>query len=156
TGRTARNILNEPGTQGPPYLKSGYIPGHAVRGSFTDQYWIRSGTAGFASKAPQHFFLPELYRDPFGNVTALTYHEPDYLFIQASTDARGNTTKVNADSFDFRVLAPREMVDMNDNHTEVIFDILGRVVAMAVKGKGDEADNLIGYNDDFCNPPLTE
>jgi hypothetical protein len=34
-----------------------------------------------------------------------------------------NTTRVT--QFDFRVLAPREMKDINNNLSEVFFDVLG-------------------------------
>src|SRR3712207_8386057 len=50
-------------------------------------------------------------------------------------------------SFDFRVLAPREIHDFNDNLTEVAFDALGLATATAVKGKGQEGDNLVGFDD---------
>lgn len=123
-----------------------------------NQYWLASGRAGFESAAAQHFYLPEQYTDPFGNVTTLAYDGKYDFFIQTSTDALGNTSGVAKDAltgvprFDYRVLAPLEMVDANDNHTEVYFDILGMVVATAVKGKGNEADDLIGFDDNLANP----
>src|SRR5439155_12475110 len=94
----------------------------------TGQYWIRSGIGGFAADAAQHFFLPEDYTDPFGNVTTLKYDSLN-LFVESSTDALGSTTRVNR--FDFRVLAPREMQDINNNFSEVCFDALGLPTAMA-------------------------
>ncbi len=128
-----------------------------------NQYWIASGRAGFEGDAAQHFYLPERYTDPFGNVTTLVYDGKYDLFIQSSTDALGNISSVaivppvtGKPRFDYRVLAPIEMVDPNGNHTEVYFDILGMVVAMAVKGKGTEGDDLIGFNDDLANPPAAE
>ncbi|MFN0171584.1 MAG: RHS repeat-associated core domain-containing protein [Bryobacteraceae bacterium] len=96
--------------------------------------------------------MPERYTDPFGNVTTLTY-DPLDLFVASSTDALGNTTRVIR--FDFRVLAPRELQDPNDNRAEVYFDVLGLPTAMAVKGKGDEGDNLTGFGDILANPDLT-
>ena len=136
----------------------GYIPGTALSVSLTDQWWIRSGIAGFANDAALHFYLPEEYTDPFGNKTTLSYDGKYDLFIQSSTDALGNTSGVAMDTtslmprFDYRVLAPIEMVDANGNLTEVYFDILGMVVAAAVKGKGNEADDLIGFDDALANP----
>jgi hypothetical protein len=52
------------------------------------------------------------------------------------------------------VLAPREMKDINDNLSEVYFDVLGLPTAMAVKGKGTEGDSLTGYTDALANPEL--
>ena len=66
----------------------------------------------------------------------------------------GNTTSVT--QFDFRVLAPREMQDINDNLSEVFFDVLGLPTAMAVKGKGNEGDNLTGFTDTLANPELAD
>lgn len=137
---------------------SGYLSGAALAARFAGeatagQHWLRSGIAGFAADASRHFYLPERYIDPFGNVTTLEFDNRD-LFVAASTDARGNTTRVLA--FDFRVLAPTAMQDPNDNLSEVSFDILGFPAAMAVKGKGNEADDLAGLTAALANPPEAE
>jgi hypothetical protein len=123
------------------------FPGEATAG----QYWIRSGIAGFADDAADHFYLPERYTDPFGNTTTLVYDRRD-LYIQSSTDPVGNTTTVEV--FDFRVLAPRRLRDINGNVSEVMFDVLGMPVAMAVLGKGSEGDNLIGFDEALLHPDL--
>lgn len=161
-GITARDVLDAPTAQNPQHLKSGYMLGGGIDASLTGQYWVRSGIAGFASDAHRHFFLPEQYMDPFGNRTELRYDSRD-LFIQSSTDALGNTTGIGMDAitgqprFDYRVLAPIEMVDSNGNHAEVRFDILGRVVASAIKGKFQnnqwDGDHLDNYASALVNPP---
>ena len=137
---------------------SGYLSGANLASQFpgcntTGQFWIRSGIAGFANDAAEHFYLPERYTDPFGNVTTLEYDNKD-LYIRTSTDPLGNSVTVI--QFDFRLLAPREMQDINDNLSEVVFDALGMPTAMALKGKGNEADNLIdfGNDSDLTNPEL--
>jgi RHS repeat-associated protein len=140
---------------------SGYTAGTALSSALTNQWWMRSGVAGFTSDAAQHFYLPERYTDPFGNETTLQYDGTYDLFIQSSTDALGNSNGVALDHlgkprFDYRVLAPLEMVDPNGNHIEVYVDILGMVVATAVKGKGTEGDDLVGFNDELANPPASE
>ena len=152
-GKTCRQLLIEP-------ERSGYVPGdYKVQGSSQglgdqpDHYWLRSGVAGFAADAHQHFYLPESYTDPFGNATTLSY-DPLDLYVAESKDARDNTTTVAR--FDFRVLAPIELVDANGNHTEVAHDLLGMVVAMAVKGKQVQgtwqADHLDGFGFALRNP----
>jgi RHS repeat-associated protein len=152
-GKTCRQLLIEP-------ERSGYVPGdYKVPGSsqgLGDQpnfYWMRSGVAGFAADAHQHFYLPERYTDPFGNTTSLRF-DPLDLYVAESKDARDNTTTVAR--FDFRVLAPIELVDANGNHTEVAHDLLGMVVAMAVKGKQVQgtwqADHLNGFGFALRNP----
>ena len=143
---------------------SGYFSGDPLAARFPDidtsgQYWIRSGIAGFADDAAEHFYLPERYIDPFNNdidppnVTTLRY-DPLDLYIQSSTDTLGNTTAVT--KFDFRVLAPRELKDVNGNLSEIWFDVLGMPVAMAVKGKGAEGDRLADFSDVLANPNIDE
>ncbi|PXX16111.1 RHS repeat-associated protein [Nitrosomonas ureae] len=153
-----QDLLNAPN-------KSGYWQGAQLFGDAgADQWWMRSGVAGFAGNAAENFYLPEKYTDPFGNITKLTYYRPYNLFIQSSTDALGNTSEIWVDPktkkprFDYRVLAPIEMVDPNGNHAEVYFDILGMVVASAVKGKGNgtEGDELDGFDDNLANPSTVE
>ena len=127
----------------------------------TGQYWIRSGIAGFANDAADHFFLPERYIDPFNSVTTLSF-DPLDLFIGKSIDPVGNTTRVagidNVNSagfvagFDYRVLAPTEMADANNNRSKLIFDTLGLPVVSAVMGKGNEGDDLAGIDHALANP----
>lgn len=150
---TVRDKLRNPAV-------SGYLNGAVLAARFQDvdttgQYWIRSGIAGFAADAAQHFYLPERYTDPFDNQTTLAY-DPRDLFVMSSTDMLGNKTEVT--HFDFRVLAPREMKDINDNLSEVYFDVLGLPTAMVVKGKGKgmEGDSLIGFDDALANPTLDQ
>ncbi len=155
---TAQQILDDPRI-------SGYIHGADIAPAFTGQYWMRSGTAGFATGAHGHFYLPNEFTDPFDNKTTLAYDGNYDLFIQSSTDALGNTSGIVLDEatskprFDYRVLAPIEMVDANGNHSEAVFDVRGLVVAAAVKGKkvngAWEADHLDSWTFDQINPPET-
>ncbi|MDP3596760.1 MAG: toxin TcdB middle/N-terminal domain-containing protein, partial [Nitrospirota bacterium] len=136
-GITARSLLDDP-------QHSGY-----QRDPVTGEYWRRSGIAGFAEDAARHFYLPERYTDQFGVVTTLQY-DPLDLYVQRVTDARRNRTEVIR--FDHRMLAPVEMVDANGNHTEAILDMLGQVIAVAIKGKpvgaGWEGDDLDAFHSD--------
>lgn len=135
-GLTARQLLDDPQRSGYQLDESG-------------NYWVRSGTAGFAASAAQHFFLPERYTDVFGAVTTLDY-DPLDLFVRRVTDERRNQTEVVR--FDHRVLAPVEMVDANGNHTEAAVDIFGLIIATASKGKpvgaGWEGDDLAALQAD--------
>jgi RHS repeat-associated protein len=140
-GGTARDALMDSKT-------SGYLSGVDVTAEFglpaTGEYWMRSGVAGFAADAAQHFYLPEKYTDAFGHSTTLEYDGYD-LLLQSHGDALGNT--VTVERFDYRVLAPLEMTDPNDNHSAVAFDALGLPVASAVMGKqGTESgDDVTGF-----------
>jgi RHS repeat-associated protein len=114
-----------------------------------DEYWIRSGVAGFASDAAVHFFLPEKFTDVFGKETLLTYDARYDLFVESVRDAAGNTTSVTG--FDYRVLAPVELRDASNNLSRVAFDALGLMVASAVMGKqGTESgDSVAGVTLDI-------
>lgn len=147
-GVTARTLLDEE-------TLGGYRRGDRV-GMEASGYWMRSGTAGFASDAYRHFFVPTSYTDPFGNTTTVVFDSDFDLFVRRVQDARANVTALADDEdtgkprFDYRVLAPIEIVDINGNHSEVVFDVLGRAVAMAVKGKRRvdrnwEGDHLDGW-----------
>jgi len=134
TAKSARDLLDDP-------RRSGYERGEdlvplfepAVAGAaLAGQYWMRSGIAGFDENVDQSLFLPNRYSDPFGNDSTLTYG-PDHLYVAVIEDSKRNSTRVW--QFDHRVLAPRELVDISGNRTEVAFDILGLPVAVAVKGK---------------------
>ncbi|HFD87800.1 MAG TPA: toxin, partial [Gammaproteobacteria bacterium] len=105
----------------------------------TGQYWIRSGIAGFANDATEHFYLPERYIDPFDNITTLEFDDKD-LFITSSTDPVGNTVKLI--HFDYRVLQPSEIQDINGNTSQTTFDVIGLAAASAIKGKNGEGDHL--------------
>ncbi len=133
--------------------KCGYLSGNDLTdrlGADTaGQFWICSGVAGFNADAADHFYLPEHYTDPFGNPTLLNYDGRD-LILQSSTDALGSRTEVT--DFDFRVLRPRRLKDINGNFSEVRFDVLGMPAALALSGKGlvgpgAEGDNLAGLDD---------
>ena len=147
-GGTARDRLDD-------WRSSGYVSGADATARFgsetAGQYWIRSGIAGFAPDAADHFYLPERYTDPFGGQTALEY-DRYHLFAASSADALGNTTRITR--FDYRVMAPAELEDVNANRAEAAFDALGRVIAVALKGKNEEGDSLAGYDDAFANPEL--
>jgi RHS repeat-associated protein len=147
-----------------------------LEGKFThregdESWWIRSGTAQFIDigeavvDAQNRFYLPVSYTDPYGAKTKVKY-DGDYLFfIEETEDALGNKAKVEI--FDYRTLSPQRMKDPNLNISETIKDELGLVKAMAVFGKGNEADDLIGLNEystpsentlvnDFFNAPVSD
>ncbi len=142
----ARSLLNDPN-------KSGYVPGTSIAPNLANQYWVRSGIAGFSANANAHFYLPERYTDPFGNITEIEF-DPRDLFVIASRDAVGNTSQLI--KFDYRVLAPGEMQDGSGNRSEVVFDTFGMPVAAAIKGKQINAawqgDDLIGFSYALRNP----
>lgn len=115
---------------------------------FHFDWYIRSGTVQYMDSgetladAEARFFTPLSYTDPYGSVTYVHYDTTTYLFIDKSTDALINKTQVL--SFDYRTLSPTKMQDVNDNISEVLLDELGLPKAIALYGKGSEADDLTG------------
>ena len=140
----------------PGFLASGYradVP-HTAGATAGSTWWLRSGVAGFAVDAAEHFYLAERYLDAFGVETTLAY-DADDLFVRSRTDARGNTTTV--DRFDHRSLAPARLIDANDNHSEVAFDLRGLPVAAATMGKvldgeSESGDTVEGLTFAQLNP----
>ncbi|XLS30595.1 SpvB/TcaC N-terminal domain-containing protein [Flavobacteriaceae bacterium M23B6Z8] len=135
---------------------SGYLSGAKLQQRFPDMdtsglYWLRSGIEGFDANASAHFYTPKRFVDSFGSTTQITY-DIKTLFITASTDPEGNTTRV--EQYDYRVLSASKMVDTNDNISEVRYDILGMPTAMALAGKRTEGDKLDAFDSALLNPDL--
>ncbi len=127
-----------------------------TEGKFThnegdNNWWVRSGTIQFKTAtenqvhAQNRFYSPISYTDPYGGTTKVVYYGNYFLFIEETEDVLGNKTKV--DLFNFRTLSPQRMKDINNNLSEAISDELGLVKAVAVMGKGNEADDLTGLSE---------
>lgn len=130
--------------------------GIMTEGKFThsendENWWIRSGKANFKEvfenriDAAKRFYVPISYTDPFGAITRVSYYGSYFLFIEETEDALGNRS--GGVKFNFRTLSPKKMKDINNNLSEVVSDELGLIKAVAVLGKGNEADDLIGISE---------
>lgn len=128
-----------------------------TEGKFThsesdNNWWIRSGTIQFKdvsenrSDAQNRFYNPVSYTDPYGAITKVKYYGNYFLFIEKTENTLGNISTV--DSFNFRTLSPKRMKDINGNYSTSISDELGLVKAVAVMGKGNEADDLTGLKEE--------
>jgi RHS repeat-associated protein len=140
------------------------------RGGYVDldgngSWWIPSGRTFLSpsrtdtplqerTHARENFFLLKRYRDPFhtdqaGTETIVSYDDHKLLMLE-TRDALNNVVRAESD---YRVLAPRLLVDPNGNRTEAAFDALGMVVATALRGKADQ--NTGDLLEDFdADPPL--
>ncbi|HEY1201063.1 MAG TPA: toxin TcdB middle/C-terminal domain-containing protein, partial [Niastella sp.] len=133
-------------------------------------WWVRSGTMQYIegsetfTDAQNRFYVPVSYTEPFGAKTKVTYYGTYFFMIEETEDALANKNTVLA--FNFRTLAPKRTKDANDNISEVLTDELGLVKAKAVFGKGNQADDFTGLQDEtdaaesaliqsFFNPPVT-
>ena len=115
---------------------------------FADNYyWMPSGTAQYDTA---RFFLTTSVKDPFGHITTAEYDTSYSLFVKKVTDTTGSVVRIKTlafgnPAFNYRVLSPYIMMDINDNETAVRFDELGMTVKSFVVGKkgsdkGDEID----------------
>lgn len=118
-------------------------------------WWIRSGSVQYLqgvetlSNAEARFVVPVSYTDPFGATTKVKYFSNYFLLIEETEDALQN--KSAALSFNWRTLSPQRLRDANDNLSESLADELGLTKALALFGKGAEADDLAGINE-FTSP----
>ena len=111
-------------------------------------WWMPSGRQAFK---PDGFYQAHQARDPFGNISSMTYD--DYCFlIDETQDPLENTIQaVN----DYRVLQPKQITDPNRNSSAIAFDALGMVVATAVMGK--DGESLGDLLEDFdADPALAD
>ncbi|MBK8404450.1 MAG: hypothetical protein IPL25_10300 [Saprospiraceae bacterium] len=93
-------------------------------------------------KCRQPIFCAISFIDPYGAKTKVKYYKDYYLVVKETEDALGNT--ITVETFDFRTMSPTKMKDLNHNQSQVLVDELGLVKAMAIMGKGLEADDLMG------------
>lgn len=115
-------------------------------------WWIPSGRIQYiqgaetVADAQNRFFVPVSYTDPLGAKTRVKYYSTYFLMVEETEDELANKGSVL--SFNFRTLTPARMKDVNDNITSVINNELGLIKAMAVQGKGDQADDLVGITEE--------
>ena len=127
--------------------------GKFVHSQGDTNWWIRSGHPVFIdplnsedlNTAKSRFFSPMAYHSPFDVETTVSYYKDYFLMLESTEDALQNSSTV--ERFNFRSLSPSRMKDINDNISEVLTDELGLVKAMAVLGKGAEADELTGLTE---------
>lgn len=122
--------------------------GRFVHSEGDDNWWIRSGTQQYllaneaVDVARSRFYTPVSYTDTYGAITRVSYYGNYFLFVEETEDVLGN--RVRVDQFNFRTLSPQRIKDINANKSEILLDEFGLVKAMAVLGKGAEADDLLG------------
>jgi RHS repeat-associated protein len=114
-----------------------------------DVWWVPSGRQAFKADA---FYLPHQSRDPFGNVSSITY-DAYGLLVERIEDPLENIVQARND---YRVLQPDLITDPNGNRAQVVFDALGLVVGTVVMGKITESkgDSLDGFKADLTETDI--
>lgn len=103
--------------------------------------WLPSGRLVLDST---RFYQPTGHRDPWGNVTTLTW-DTDALAIETVEDPLGLT--VEAD-IDYRWMTPATLTDPNGTETTATFDALGRVLTTAIRN-GSDGDGSGSHSAEF-------
>ncbi|HWN68169.1 MAG TPA: hypothetical protein VNM90_11060, partial [Haliangium sp.] len=117
-----------------------------------EEAWLRSGHAVYFADAAQRFCMPDGYRDARGGLVRVTYHADYHLLVEERKDELDNATRV--ESFDMRLLVPVRTRDANDNLVEVALDTHGLVTGTALRGKGSEGDDLLGFAPDLTQAQI--
>lgn len=118
-------------------------------GRYDPNWWVRSGTTQLLTSnesindALNRFYLPISYIDPYQSITTVEY-DIYHLAIINTEDAISNKASVQ---LNYRTLSAKRLTDANNNISEAITDELGLVKALAVMGKGNQADDLTGLNE---------
>jgi RHS repeat-associated protein len=119
-------------------LKAKLTDGYYKLEDISQLWWNTGLTAQYAGLS--QFYASIATVDPAGNSTTYAY-DSYYLFVTQVTDAFNNTVKIQA--IDYQHLQPMQLVDINDNTSEVKLDPLGRVVYTS--HYGHEAGQHVGF-----------
>lgn len=124
-----------------------------------ESYWWNRGLVQyyFTSQEPQAFYLPCKTENSFADVssslftqTTVAYNEPYYFSVTQVSQYIDKTTysAVQAE-IDYRTQQPRQLIDSNNNTSQVLFDPLGQVVVTSLFGteNGIETGNMTLYPD---------
>ncbi len=115
-----------------------------------DNYWLNSGRQQFDAA---NFYEVVRVTDPFGKSTLITHDPIHHFYITTIEDPVKN--KVSVTGFDFLTLLPFQFTDINNNVSEVSYDVLGIVAGSALKGKGGEGDSLVAFLPDISDAAIT-
>src|SRR5690554_4140786 len=117
------------------------------------RYYGVSGRTKFDfHDAPDGRGLPVQMKNPVGQVTRVTYDAYNLLptKVEQTLSSTQTTLKTTA-SYDYRLFKPVEVIDVNDNHSQVAYTPLGLVEKVAVMGKTSEVfgDTLVAPGQRF-------
>ncbi|THC93969.1 hypothetical protein EYZ11_006546 [Aspergillus tanneri] len=122
---------------------AGYVKLGPAAGGHKNEWWVPSTRHGFHNDqitddelgvARRQFYIPNVAVDPF-QTASYEWLDPYKLFVVASLDTVGNTTKA---VHNYSLLQPIMMTDANGNRKKVARDSLGAIVGVATMGKQDE------------------
>ncbi len=110
-------------------------------------YWSTSGVVSYDDK---RFYQPISLRNPFGGLATVDYDPALALLAISTTDPAGLTQTFEPD---WRLLNPAATTDPNGTRSEVTYDTLGVVVAVAVRGVAGEGGPTVAMDYAFYSSP---
>ncbi|KAK7420489.1 hypothetical protein QQX98_002687 [Neonectria punicea] len=122
---------------------------HSGKELYCDPSAAEKSLSAEIEQARRSFYTPILYIDPFGNAASADLDQ-FWLLPVRSIDAVGNKALATNN---YRHMQAASMTDANGNRTEVGFDSLGKVAAVACMGKPSDSvgDSLIGVEVDIAD-----
>jgi RHS repeat-associated protein len=126
-----------------------------------DGYWWNKGLVQYNYKEPSQFYLPYMTWNPYAPsaiwppdsslptpsalapLTAVDYDSPYYFAPVVVTQyLDGAVSDTTAISVDYQAMQPYQMVDINNNVSQVMFDPLGAVAVSSLFGS--EGEEYVG------------
>ncbi|MCC6371687.1 MAG: hypothetical protein IT236_11830 [Bacteroidia bacterium] len=146
-----KNVLSEQELEqlltGTQLNQGGFV--HYSKGPESAYYWNPGSQQSYANS--NSFYLPSSFTDPYKQLSEYTYDVYKLNVIKVR-DPLANETSI--EKTDYRLMAPQKIKDANGNMAEVVFDVLGMVVATS--HYGHEGDARIGFAELSEYNPLPE
>lgn len=117
-------------------------------------WWIGSEKLNYSQNPEASFFVPVSATDSLGKTSNFIYYKDQKFILSGVIDPLGG--KIEISDYDMRFIKPKKLKDMNDNISEVAYDIRGQVTALAYLGKGSEGDNLVGSEGTISEAEMIE
>jgi RHS repeat-associated protein len=123
----------------------------AIAGGYVlkDDYWWNPGAVDYYYSADDSFYLAWKTEDSFGGKATLEYDQYRLTITRISHLVEETAANVVSAQVDYNVLQPKQIVDINGNISQTIYDPLGLVVATSifgtVDGQREGDDDLSSY-----------
>lgn len=116
-------------------------------------YWWNKRLVQYYYKEPFQFYMPNMTQNPYNpsssspsplSPKAVVDFQTPYYFSPVKVTRYVDSTTGNIETFavDYRVMRPYQIVDVNDNVSQVLFDPLGQVTVSTVFGT--EGETAVG------------
>jgi hypothetical protein len=119
-------------------VRGGYL--YHTSGDYTPGYYVRGAANYYDFQDGGGKGLMLGSKDPFGAETVIAYDDYLLLPISVTNIVSESELYVTTSEYDYRVLQPQRVTDINENISVFDFSPLGLLRATALIGKGEEGD----------------